>query len=132
MNSDATKVSPNHLDRDAYLYVRQSTLRQVVENTESTQRQYALRERAIALGWPIERVQVIDCDQGQSGASAVDREGFQRLVAEVSLTCRHRPGPGSLTAGAEQQRLASLAGDLCPDRYADPRRGWSLRPQSIQ
>ena len=68
MNSDATKVSTNHLDRDAYLYVRQSTLRQVVENTESTQRQYALRERAIALGWPIERVQVIDCDQGQSGA----------------------------------------------------------------
>ena len=100
MNSDATKVSPSHLDRDAYLYVRQSTLRQVLENTESTQRQYALRERAIALGWPIERVQVIDCDQGQSGASAADREGFQRLVAEVSL------GHAGIVLGLEVSRLA--------------------------
>ena len=100
MNSDATKVSPNHLDRDAYLYVRQSTLRQVLENTESTQRQYALRERAIALGWPTERVQVIDCDQGQSGASAADREGFQRLVAEVSL------GHAGIVLGLEVSRLA--------------------------
>jgi DNA invertase Pin-like site-specific DNA recombinase len=100
MNSDATKVSPNHLDRDAYLYVRQSTLRQVVENTESTQRQYALRDRATALGWPIERVQVIDCDQGQSGASATDREGFQRLVAEVSL------GHAGIVLGLEVSRLA--------------------------
>jgi DNA invertase Pin-like site-specific DNA recombinase len=100
MNSDATKVSPNHLDRNAYLYVRQSTLRQVVENTESTQRQYALRERATALGWPIERVQVIDCDQGQSGASAADREGFQRLVAEVSL------GHAGIVLGLEVSRLA--------------------------
>ena len=100
MNSDPAKVSPNHLHRDAYLYVRQSTLRQVVENTESTQRQYALRERAIALGWPIERVQVIDCDQGQSGASAADREGFQRLVAEVSL------GHAGIVLGLEVSRLA--------------------------
>src|ERR1700747_3280342 len=100
MSSDATKVSPNHLDRDAYLYVRQSTLRQVVENTESTRRQYALRERAIALGWPIERVLVIDCDQGQSGASAADREGFQRLVAEVSL------GHAGIVLGLEVSRLA--------------------------
>ncbi len=76
MNSDATKVSPNQLDRDAYLYVRQSTLRQVLENTESTQRQYALRERAIALGWPIERVQVIDCDQGQSGTRQRTEKAF--------------------------------------------------------
>ena len=100
MNSDATKVSPNHLDRYEYLYVRQTTLRQVVENTESTQRQYALRERAIALGWPIERAQVIDCDQGQSGASAADREGFQRLVAEVSL------GHAGIVLGLEVSRLA--------------------------
>ena len=101
MNSDPTKVAPNHLDRDAYLYVRQSTLRQVVENTESTQRQYALRERAIALGWPIERVQVIDCDQGQSGASAADREGFQPGRRGEPGTCRHRPGSGSFPTGAE-------------------------------
>ncbi len=100
MNSDPAKVSPSHLDRDAYLYVRQSTLRQVMENTESTQRQYALRERAVALGWPIERVLVIDCDQGQSGASAADREGFQRLVAEVSL------GHAGIVLGLEVSRLA--------------------------
>ncbi len=100
MNSGPSKVSPKHLHRDDYLYVRQSTLRQVVENTESTQRQYALRERAIALGWPIERVLVIDCDQGQSGASAAGREGFQRLVAEVSL------GRAGIVLGLEVSRLA--------------------------
>src|SRR5262249_45886525 len=100
MNRDPAKVSPNHLHRDAYLYVRQSTLRQVMENTESTQRQYALRERAITLGWPVERVLVIDCDQGQSGASAADREGFQRLVAEVSL------GHAGIVLGLEVSRLA--------------------------
>ena len=78
----SSKVTASHLKRDAYLYVRQSTLRQVLENTESTQRQYGLRQQAVRLGWATERVIVIDCDQGQSGASAADREGFQRLVTE--------------------------------------------------
>ena len=59
-------------------------MRQVFENTESTQRQYALRQRAVALGWPVERIHVIDTDLGHSGAER-DREGFQQLVAEVSL-----------------------------------------------
>ena len=79
MNAES-KVTAAHLQRTAYLYIRQSTLRQVLENTESTQRQYALRQRALTLGWPEERIIVIDHDQGQSGASVVDREGFQRLV----------------------------------------------------
>ena len=79
------RVTPHHLARNAYLYVRQSTLRQMVEHTESATRQYALRQRAIALGWPAEQIIVIDCDQGQSGASAADRAGFQQLVAEVGL-----------------------------------------------
>ena len=57
------KITHRHLRRQAYLYIRQSTLRQVVENTESTDRQYALRQRAVALGWPIEQVVVIDRDQ---------------------------------------------------------------------
>ena len=57
----------------------------MVENTESTQRQYALRERAVALGWPIERIHVIDSDLGRSGAQALDRDGFQRLVSEVAM-----------------------------------------------
>ena len=60
-----------------------ATVRQVFENQESTKRQYALRQRAVALGWPIERVIVIDSDLGQSGSSSTDREGFQRLVAEL-------------------------------------------------
>jgi len=85
--TDATpsKVKPAHLERDAFLYVRQSTLQQVLHNTESTQRQYALRQRAISLGWLGDQIHVIDCDLGQSGASAADRAGFQQLVGEVSL-----------------------------------------------
>jgi DNA invertase Pin-like site-specific DNA recombinase len=94
------KVTPSHLRRDAYLYVRQSTVRQVFENTESTRRQYALRERAVAMGWPIERVIVIDSDLGQSGASSVDREGFQKLVGEVGM------GRAGIVLGLEVSRLA--------------------------
>jgi DNA invertase Pin-like site-specific DNA recombinase len=94
------KVTASHLKRDAYLYVRQSTLRQVFENTESTKRQYALRERAVALGWPLERIHVVDSDLGQSGASAVDREGFQKLVGEVGM------GRAGIVLGLEVSRLA--------------------------
>ena len=94
------KVTADHLARTAFLYVRQSTLRQVMHNTESTQRQYALRQRAIALGWTAERIVVIDTDQGQSGASAADREGFQRLVAEVGV------GRAGIVLGLEVSRLA--------------------------
>ncbi len=95
-----SKVRAVHLERDAYLYVRQSTVRQVFENTESTKRQYALRQRAVALGWPIERVHVIDTDLGLSGASAADREGFKRLITEVSL------GRAGIVLGLEVSRLA--------------------------
>ena len=84
-SEEQRKVGPRQLERQAFLYVRQSTLRQVVENTERTERQYALRRRAIALGWPSDRVKVIDCDQGQSGASAADREGCKQLVSEVGM-----------------------------------------------
>jgi DNA invertase Pin-like site-specific DNA recombinase len=94
------KVTADHLKRNAYLYVRQSTIRQVFENTESTKRQYALRQNAIALGWPAENVIVIDSDLGQSGASAVDREGFQKLVAEVGI------GKAGIVLGLEVSRLA--------------------------
>jgi DNA invertase Pin-like site-specific DNA recombinase len=94
------KVKASHLKRNAYLYVRQSTLRQVFENSESTQRQYALRQHAAALGWPLEKILVIDTDLGQSGASAADREGFQRLVTEVSL------GRAGIVLGLEVSRLA--------------------------
>jgi DNA invertase Pin-like site-specific DNA recombinase len=96
----ASKVASEHLARIAYLYVRQSTLRQVQTNTESAQRQYALRQRAIQFGWPVEQIVVIDTDQGQSGASAADREGFQRLVADVGL------GKAGIVLGLEVSRLA--------------------------
>ena len=101
----ATKVTAAHLRRDAYLYVRQSTLYQVINNTESTRRQYDLRGRAVALGWPPDRVIVIDVDQGHSGASAADREGFQRLVAEVAL------GRAGIVLGLECSRLARNSAD---------------------
>lgn len=94
------KITASHLQRLAYLYIRQSSLRQVLENTESTARQYGLREQAVALGWPIERIVVIDGDQGQSGASAADRAGFQTLVAEVGL------GHVGIVLGLEVSRLA--------------------------
>ena len=77
------KITEQHTNRDAFLYVRQSSLRQVFENTESTKRQYALRERAIALGWPIERIHTIDSDLGKSGAESVNRDGFQQLVTDL-------------------------------------------------
>jgi len=100
MSENSSKVTADHLRRDAYLYVRQSTLYQVANNTESARRQYDLRGRAVALGWPVEKVVVIDIDQGQSGASAADRDGFQRLVAEVSL------GRAGIVLGLECSRLA--------------------------
>jgi DNA invertase Pin-like site-specific DNA recombinase len=98
--TDSLKVQSQHLQRDAYLYIRQSSMRQVVENIESTKRQYALRARAVALGWPDDRVIVIDCDQGESGASAAWREGFRRLVTEVGL------GRAGIVMGLEVSRLA--------------------------
>lgn len=94
------KVTSQHLQSDAYLYIRQSTPRQVLENTESTQRQYALRDRAVALGWPLERIHVLDCDLGKSGSRSAGRDGFQKLVGEVAL------GKAGLVMGLEVSRLA--------------------------
>src|ERR1700685_2072276 len=99
------KITADHIRRDAYLYVRQSTLRQVAENGESTQRQYALRDRAIAAGWPAERVRTIDRDLGKSGASAATRDGFQELVSEVAL------GKAGIVMGIEVSRLARNSAD---------------------
>jgi DNA invertase Pin-like site-specific DNA recombinase len=98
--NDATKVQPHHLERGAYLYIRQSSMRQVVENIESTKRQYALRGRATALGWRDEQIIVIDNDQGESGSSASWREGFQRLVSDVGM------GRAGIVMGLEVSRLA--------------------------
>ena len=96
----ASKVTAAHLSRTALLYVRQSSLKQVIHNTESAIRQYDLRGKAIALGWAADQVTVIDIDQGHSGASAAGREGFQQMVAEVSL------GRAGIVLGLECSRLA--------------------------
>jgi DNA invertase Pin-like site-specific DNA recombinase len=101
----SNKVTAEHLRRLAYLYVRQSTLRQVHENRESTARQYDLKRRAQVLGWAADQIVVIDEDLGLSGATADNRNGFQRLVAEVGL------GRVGLVMGLEVSRLARSSTD---------------------
>lgn len=98
--NETLKVQAHHLERGAYLYIRQSSMRQVIENVESTKRQYDLRGRAIGLGWRDDQVIVIDSDQGESGASASWREGFQHLVSDVSM------GRAGIVMGLEVSRLA--------------------------
>ena len=129
----SSKVTATHLARTALLYVRQSSLKQVLHNTESAIRQYDLRGKAIALGWPAGQITVIDIDQGHSGASAADREGFQQLAAEVSL------GRAGIVLGLECSRLARNSADwhqlldaLRHDRHADLRRRRPLRPPHLQ
>lgn len=105
MNADLHhKVTVQHLRRGAYLYIRQSTLKQVAHNTESTRRQYDLRQRAVALGWGEEQIIVVDSDQGHTGATA-DRIGFQKLVSEVGM------GQAGLVMGLEVSRLARNSTD---------------------
>jgi len=99
------KITDGQLQRLAIVYVRQSTQQQVLEHRESTARQYALVDRAVALGWPRAAVQVIDEDQGHSGSSAEGRTGFQRLLAEISSD---RVG---LILGLEMSRLARSCKD---------------------
>jgi hypothetical protein len=99
------KIRPDHLDRLAVIYVRQSTLFQVRENTGSTTRQYDLVKRAQDLGWTPKAIQVVDQDQGQSGSSSVGRDGFQWLVAEVGL------GHVGAVLSLEVSRLARSCSD---------------------
>lgn len=99
------KVTASHLKRSALLYVRQSTMRQVFENTESTTRQYALRDRAVVLGWPVEDIVVVDGDLGHTATSAGDRDGFERVVTEVGM------GRIGIVLGLEVSRLARNSSD---------------------
>jgi len=94
------KITASHRARDAYVYVRQSTLLQVRANTESLARQYDLRQRAVMLGWPAHQVVVVDEDLGRSGASAAGRSGFSELVADVGL------GKAGIVLSLECSRLA--------------------------
>jgi len=99
------KIRADHLDRQALIYVRQSTFLQVRRNTGSTARQYDLRQRAVELGWSAEQIVIIDQDQGRSGASSTNREGFQFLVAEVGL------GQAGAVFSLEASRLARASSD---------------------
>jgi DNA invertase Pin-like site-specific DNA recombinase len=103
--SFAPKIRPDHLDRMAQVYVRQSTMMQVRENTASTARQYDLAGRARDLGWLPERIQVVDQDQGHSGTSTAGRDGFQHLVAQVGL------GRTGAVLSLEASRLARSCSD---------------------
>src|SRR5437879_5473849 len=85
MAARIAKVRDCHLDRKAIVYVRQSSPQQVLEHKESTARQYALADLAVALGWPRDRVEVVDADQGRSGQTAEGRLGFQYILAELGL-----------------------------------------------
>ena len=105
LRNENRKVSAGHLKRNAFLYVRQSSLRQVRENTESAARQYALRQKATELGWHADQIVVIDEDQALSAASSAEREGFQRMVAEVGM------GHAGLVLGLEVSRLARCCSD---------------------
>lgn len=113
----STKIERSHQERRAVVYLRQSTLKQVVEHSESTARQYALRDRAIELGWPAEQVDVVDIDLGQSGARAEGRVGFQQLSEDIAH------GRIGAIFALEVSRLARSCTDwhrlldLC--RYAD-------------
>jgi DNA invertase Pin-like site-specific DNA recombinase len=99
------KIRPEHRDRLAVVYVRQSSRQQVLEHTESTRLQYALVERAVGLGWARSRVMVIDEDLGRSAAVADSRPGFARLVTEVTM------GRVGLVLGIEMSRLARTGRD---------------------
>lgn len=94
------RVSTAHRAKRAYVYVRQSSAGQVRQHQESTELQYRLADRAADLGWPRERIEVIDDDLGKSGASSAGRHGFQRLIAEISL------GKAGLVLSLDASRLA--------------------------
>ena len=98
--NERAKITASHLARYAVVYLRQSSAAQVEHNRESTERQYALASKARELGWPTERIVVIDEDLGLSGGGTATRSGFARLTAEVALA---RVG---LVLGLEVSRLA--------------------------
>ena len=94
------RLTTAHRAKLAFIYVRQSSVNQVRQHQESTELQYRLVDRAIGLGWPQERVQIIDEDLGKSGAGSVERHGFQKLIAEIGL------GNARLVVSLDASRLA--------------------------
>ena len=103
-----SKIQPEHLDRDAVIYVRQSSLIQVRDNTASTMRQYDLVQRALSLGWPRERIQIIDQDQGHSGSSTIGRDGFQFAADSFRSSRLEVPGVQLRRPAGQEQEQASF------------------------
>jgi DNA invertase Pin-like site-specific DNA recombinase len=102
----SARIRPDHRERPAIVYVRQSSPQQVAEHRESRDRQYALADHAAALGWPPQRVLVIGVDQGNSGSSATGRPGFQRVLSKVT------PDHVGIILGLEMSRLARSSKDF--------------------
>jgi DNA invertase Pin-like site-specific DNA recombinase len=103
------KITPERLQRPAIVYVRQSSQRQLVHNTESTRLQYAMAERVRALGW--KEIEIVDEDQGRSAATTSGRTGFQRMVADVAL------GKIGAVAAIEVSRFARVDGGKDPSKF---------------
>ncbi len=106
--SRTAKVRDCHLNRKAIVYVRQSSPQQVADHKESAARQYALADLAVALGWPRDRVEIIDADQGRSGQTVEGRHGFQYILAELGLD------QVGIVLGLEASRLARSDPDWAP------------------
>ena len=118
------RITVGHLKRNAYLYVRQSTLYQTEQNPESLDCQYDFRKQALSLGWHEDQIVTLDEDLGQSGAEATHRPDFQRLVADVGLGQVGVVLSLEVFATGPQLRgLAPSAGIVCDDGHLDPRRG---------
>lgn len=113
---DEHQDHPQHQSKPAYIYIRQSTLAQVRHHQESTERQYALRDKALALGWPQTSIRILDRDLGQSGAQMTGREDFKTLVADVSM------GHVGAVFALEVSRLArsNLTGIACSSCAPSP------------
>ncbi len=128
-----TKIQPQHTAKPAYIYLRQSTMAQVRFNQESTQRQYALRDKAQQMGWPQQAIKILDGDLGLSGSQANHREDFKLLVADVSM------GKVGAVFALEASRLSRSCTDwhrlleLCAiNEYIDYRRRWLLQSCRFQ
>jgi Resolvase, N terminal domain len=119
------KIKPHHLDRKAMLYVRQSSVQQVMHNQESRILQYAMQERLRALGWS--EIEIVDDDLGRSAAGTVARAGFERMVAEVCLgQGRCRRGQRGVAVRPQQPRLATAHRDVPGGRHPAGRPGGDL------
>lgn len=101
-------ITTQHLARKAIIYIRQSTLHQVLSNQESLQLQYALKDKALKLGWRADDVEIVDCDLGITGASTQHREGFKQLIAKVTL------GEVGIIFSSEVTRLSRNCSDFYP------------------